>query len=268
LLPSDAFWAMNCPMRFSSTTADCVNLILSPSLSESGSPPGSRPMYCSPSTPAVRILALLSFVMLSNSVPIASVTYATGGLEEPGRAEKIALDLPPSIRVRPIGPDRTLSGMLATGEIDALYTARAPSSFLTGDGRVRRLFEDFPAVEREYFARTRLFPIMHTVVIRREIYQRHRWIAQSLTKAFIVAQRLAHADLGETAALKIMLPWLVAHLDETRRQMGHDFWAYGLAANTAVLDTFLRYSHEQGLSPRRLVPGDLFAPETFDSFKI
>jgi 4,5-dihydroxyphthalate decarboxylase len=202
------------------------------------------------------------------SVPIASVTYATGGLEEPGRAEKIALDLPPSIRVRPIGPDRTLSGMLATGEIDALYTARAPSSFLTGDGRVRRLFEDFPAVEREYFARTRLFPIMHTVVIRREIYQRHRWIAQSLTKAFIVAQRLAHADLGETAALKIMLPWLVAHLDETRRQMGHDFWAYGLAANTAVLDTFLRYSHEQGLSPRRLVPGDLFAPETFDSFKI
>jgi len=202
------------------------------------------------------------------AVPIDSVTYATGGLEEPGRAEKITLDLPPNIRVRPIGPDRTLSGMLATGEIDALYTARAPSSFLTGDGRVRRLFEDFPTVEQAYFARTGLFPIMHTVVIRREIYQSHRWVAQSLAKAFTAAQRVAYADLAETAALKTMLPWLVAHLDETRRRMGRDFWPYGLAANAAVLDTFLRYSHEQGLSPRRLTPETLFAPETLDSFKI
>jgi 4,5-dihydroxyphthalate decarboxylase len=203
-----------------------------------------------------------------HSVAVDSVTYLTGGLEESGRPEKIALELPPSIRVRRIGSNQTLSAMLAAGEIDALYTARAPSSFRSGDGRVKRLFTDFAAAERAYFERTRIFPIMHTVVIRREIYQRHRWIAQSLVKAFAAAQRAAYADLAETAALKTMLPWLVAHLEDTRRAMGNDFWPYGLAANTAALETFLRYSHEQGLSPRRLAPKDLFAPETLESFKI
>jgi 4,5-dihydroxyphthalate decarboxylase len=197
-----------------------------------------------------------------------SVTYATGGLEEPGRPEKLALDLPPAIRVRRIGPAQTLSSMLAAGEIDALYTARTPSSFRAGDGRVRRLFEDFPAVEREYFRATRIFPIMHTVVIRREVYDRHRWIAQSLFKAFQAAKTLACEDIEQTAALKVMLPWLPAHLEETRREMGEDFWSYGLAANAGVLDTFLRYSHEQGLSPRRRTPDQLFAPETLESFKI
>ena len=201
-------------------------------------------------------------------VAVNSVTYATGGLEEPGRPEKLALDLPPAIRIRRIGPTQTLSAMLADGEIDALYTARAPSSVRAGDGRVRRLFEQFADVEREYFRRTRIFPIMHTVVIRRDVYERHRWIAQSLTKAFERAQALAVEDLEQTAALKIMLPWLPAHLEDARREMGADFWPYGVAANAATLDTFLRYSHEQGLSPRRLTPDQLFAPETLESFRI
>jgi 4,5-dihydroxyphthalate decarboxylase len=204
----------------------------------------------------------------AHGVPVDSVTYATGGLEEPGRPEKLALDLPAGIRVRRIGPDQTLSAMLATGEIDALYTARAPSSFRAGDGRVRRLFEDFPAVERAYFRRTGIFPIMHTVVIRRDLYRRHRWIAQSLCKAFAAAQRDAYDDLAHTAALKTMLPWLTAHVEETRREMGEDYWPYGLPRNVEALATFLRYSHEQGLSRRRLSPDELFAPETLESFKI
>jgi 4,5-dihydroxyphthalate decarboxylase len=170
--------------------------------------------------------------------------------------------------VHPIGEGKTLSAMLEAGEIDALYTARAPSAFLAGDTRVRRLFGDFPAVERGYFERTGIFPIMHTVVIRRDIYESHRWVAQSLFKAFAAAQRLAYAELAETAALRTMLPWLVDHLDETRRRMGHDYWPYGLEPNAATLAAFLRYSHEQGLSSRRLAPEDLFAPETLASFKI
>jgi 4,5-dihydroxyphthalate decarboxylase len=201
-------------------------------------------------------------------VPVDSVTHVTGGLEEPGRPEKLALDHPSSIRIRRIGPTQTLSAMLATGEIDALYTARAPSSYRAGDGRVRRLFEDFVHVEREYYRRTRTFPIMHTIVIRRAVYERHRWIAQSLVKAFDAAKALAYEDLAHTAALKVMLPWLPAHLEDARREMGEDFWPYGLAANAGVLATFLRYSHEQGLSPRRLAPDELFAPETLESFKI
>jgi 4,5-dihydroxyphthalate decarboxylase len=201
-------------------------------------------------------------------VPVDSVTYVTGGEEEPGRSEKISLDLPPNIRVEPIGPGQTLAQMLASGEIAALQTARMPSTYATGDGRVRRLFEDFVDVERAYYRRTRIFPIMHTVVIRREVYERDPWIAQSLFKAFCAAQRYTYDDLRQTAALKTMLPWLIAHVDDTRRELGDDFWPYGFAPNRATLATFLRYHHEQGLSKRRLEPEALFAPETLESFRI
>ncbi len=201
-------------------------------------------------------------------VPADGATYRTGGEEEPGRPEKIKLDLPPSIRVEPIGPEQTLSAMLAAGEIDALYTARMPSTYGGSAGRVRRLFENYVEVERAYFRKTRIFPIMHTVVIRRELYEKHRWIAMSLYKAFCAAQQETYADLQVTAALKAMLPWLTAHVEEARREMGDDFWPYGYAKNRDTLATFLRYHHEQGLSKRRLAPEELFAPETLESFKI
>jgi 4,5-dihydroxyphthalate decarboxylase len=201
-------------------------------------------------------------------VPVTSVQYFTGGEEEPGRPEKLALSLPPEIRIQPIAETQTLSQALETGEIDALYTARAPSTFCHGSGRVRRLFSDYHSVEREYYSRTRIFPIMHTVAIRREIYERHPWVAQSLYKAFLAAQREVYEDLIETAALKYMLPWLHEHVAHTRQIMGPDFWPYGLQPNLPTLTTFLRYHFEQGLSGRQLTPQELFAPETFESFKI
>jgi len=203
-----------------------------------------------------------------HAVPVNSVTYYSGGEEEPGRPEKLKLDLPAGIRVERIGPDQTLSALLAVGEIDALYTARMPSSFRTGSGNVKRLFPDFVAVERDYFRRTGIFPIMHTVVIRRDVHERSPWVAQSLYKAFAAAQRETYEDLHETAALKTMLPWLTAHVEETRREMGDDFWPYGFQRNRDTLATFLRYSYEQGLSKRLLEPAELFAPETLESFKI
>ena len=201
-------------------------------------------------------------------VPVDSPTYVTGGEEEPGRDEKIRLDLPPNFRVQPIGPAQTLSSMLAEGEIAALQTARMPSTYLTRPDRVRRLFEDYVDAEKDYFRRTRIFPIMHTVAIRRELYEAHPWIAMSLYKAFAQAQKIAYAELYQTAALKTMLPWLTAHVEEARRELGEDFWPYGFHANRHVLDTFLRYHHEQGLSKRRLAPEDLFAPETLERFRI
>lgn len=201
-------------------------------------------------------------------VPVDSVTYFTGGEEEPGRSEKIRLDLPPNIRVQPIGPGQTLARMLLEGEIDALYTARMPSSFLNGGGRVRRLFEDYEQVERNYFRETGLFPIMHTVAMRRDVYESNRWIAQSLMKALRESQRRAYEDLYQTAALKVMLPWLTAHVEQVRSEMGEDFWPYGFEKNEANLRTFLRYHFEQGLSKRLLEPGELFAPEAMEAFKI
>jgi 4,5-dihydroxyphthalate decarboxylase len=198
-------------------------------------------------------------------VPVDSVEYKIGGEEEPGRDEKLALDLPPSIRVSPIGPADTLAEMLATGAIDALYSARIPSTL--GHG-VRRLFPDYVDVERAYYRKTKIFPIMHVVVIRREVYEKHRWLAQALYKAFVQSQQITYRDLAENAALKTMLPWAGAEFAAARELMGDDFWSYGFHANEHVLDTFTRYSYEQGLSKRKLDPKELFAPETLEAFKI
>ena len=201
-------------------------------------------------------------------VAVDSVTHVTGGEEEPNRSEKLKLDLPKNIRIERIGPDKILSRMLAEGEIDALFTARTPSSFRDGSGRVRRLFENYVDVERDYYRTTGIFPIMHTVVIRRDVYEANRWVAQSLLKAFDEAKQLTYRDLAETAAQKAMLPWAHAHFEEARRMMGEDFWSYGLERNRDTLATFLRYSFEQGLSKRQLSPEELFAPETLEAFKI
>ena len=201
-------------------------------------------------------------------VPVTSSTYFQGGEEEPGRPEKLPLKLPPEIQVRPIPLDRTLAAMIASGEIDALYATRAPSTFKTAPDKVRRLFENYQAAEREYFQKTKIFPIMHVIAIRRDVYEENPWVAQSLFKAFTLAQREAYEDLRETAALKVMLPWLVWHTEETEKMLGRDFWPYGLEPNLDNLSTFLRYSFEQGLSKRQLMPKELFAPESLESFKI
>jgi 4,5-dihydroxyphthalate decarboxylase len=201
-------------------------------------------------------------------VPIGGVHYFTGGQEEPGRVEKIDLGLPPEIKIEPISAGKTLSRMLEEREIDAIYAPRAPSTLHTNPAKVRRLFPDYAAVEREYYRKTGIFPIMHTMVVRRSVYEENPWVAQSLYKAFTAAKQEACRDLHEVAALKVTLPWLGSHLEDTEKLMGNDFWPYGLAANERALDTFLRYSWEQGLSRRKLTPRELFAPETFEAFKI
>jgi len=199
-------------------------------------------------------------------VPVDGVTYHTGGEEEPNRPEKLKLDLPPNIKVRPIGERDTLAAMIRDGGIDALYTARMPSTYQAGGaGPVRRLFEEYMEVEQAYYRKTRIFPIMHTVAIRRSLYEQHPWVAMSLYKAFVQAQRETYDDLYVTAALKAMLPWLTKHVEDARALMGDDFWPYGFAPNRATLDTFLRYHHEQGLSQRRLTSEDIFVAELLDS---
>jgi 4,5-dihydroxyphthalate decarboxylase len=202
-------------------------------------------------------------------VPVEAQTYYQGGEEEPNRPEKLKLELPPRIRVAQIGERDTLAAMLRDGGIDALYTARMPSTYKVGGaGAVRRLFENYMEVEQAYFRKSRIFPIMHTVAIRRTLYEQYPWIAMSLYKAFAQAQRETYEDLYVTAALKTMLPWLTKHVEDARSLMGDDFWPYGFAPNRETLATFLRYHHEQGLSKKQLQPEELFAPETLESFKI
>ncbi len=199
-------------------------------------------------------------------VAIDSCEYWTGGQEDPGRDEKQKLDLP--FKLNAIGPGQTLSQMIAAGEIDVIHSPRMPSTLQTQPDKVKRLFEDYVEVERAYYRKTKIFPIMHVIAIRREIYEQNRWIAMSLYKAFVEAQRICYHELFQTAALRNMLPWMIAEIEWLRREMGDDWWPYGYANNRHVLDTFLRYHHEQGLSKRRVQPEELFVPETLEAYKI
>jgi 4,5-dihydroxyphthalate decarboxylase len=195
-----------------------------------------------------------------HGLPVDAVRYRTGGLHAPGRPEKLAVNLPPSIDIAPIGAGETLSDLLAAGKIDALYTPRTPRAY--AEGRARRLFTDFPAAEEGYWRDTGIFPIMHVVVIRADVYERDRWIARSLMDAFATARRIALDGMAETAALRYMLPWLAAHVEHAQRVLGGDYWTYGLPGNEHTLDTIIRYAHEQGLIDARVPAAELFAPET------
>jgi 4,5-dihydroxyphthalate decarboxylase len=202
------------------------------------------------------------------AVPASSVRYRTGGLHSPGRVEKMRVEPPAGVRVSPIGAGQTLAQMLVDGDIDAVYSPRAPQPLLDGDKRVRRLFDDVRSEEQRYFAATGIFPIMHVVVLRREVYERNRWLARSLFKAFEQGRRQALETIEETAALRFMLPWLPEEVRRTKELLGDDYWPYGLAGNEATLRAFLRYSYAQGLAAREYEPAELFAPETLEEFVI
>lgn len=197
----------------------------------------------------------------------ADIRWFAGGQEQPGRREKVPLALPPDVRIEPIPEGRTLSGMLETGELDALFAARMPSPLVAGSTRVRRLFPDYRAVEADYFRRSRIFPIMHLVALRREIHEAHPWVAQSLYKALCEAKARCAQALYDTRALRVMLPWAVDDYEEARALMGEDFWSYGVGPNRHVLETFTRYAHEQGVAARRVAVDELFAPGTVDTFR-
>lgn len=200
-------------------------------------------------------------------VPIEGVHYFTGAVEGYNRSELGSLDLPDGVRVTPIQEGQSLSGMLAEGELDALYGAAVPSCYREkGQSRVSRLFPDYVQVEKEYFSRFGFIPIMHLIVIRREVYDQAPWVAQELTKAFVAAKEIAYAELAHSGELKVMLPWLVAELEETWSVFGgRDYWNYGVKENYTALQQFLQYSYEQGLSKGRFQPEELFAKETVNA---
>jgi 4,5-dihydroxyphthalate decarboxylase len=201
-------------------------------------------------------------------VPLDSPRLRTGGLDTPGRVEKQQVTVPAGVEVEPIPADRTLSDMLVNGEIDAVCCPRTPRPFADGRPEVRRLFADPRAEEERYFGQTGIFPIMHTVMLRPDVYEARRWLAQSLYKAFEEARAKAAERLLETAANPTMIPWSYDEVERTRRLMGKDFWSYGLEGNAAVLRTFLGYARDQGLTDRDLEPADLFVPETHASYVI
>ncbi len=197
----------------------------------------------------------------------ADISWRNGGLEQGGREERAPLHLPESVELQSIPKDETLAAHLDAGKIDALISARAPSSYHTNDD-IDRLFPDYRAAEREYFRKTGMFPIMHLVGIRRTIAEAHPWLPVNVYNAFVKAKNLCMEEFTEIGHLHTTLPWPVAECEEVKALMGEDYWRYGVQENAKELEAMARYSFDQGLSARKLEPEDLFAAPTFDLTKL
>lgn len=197
----------------------------------------------------------------------ADLRWRCGGLEEAGRGQVVALDLPAEVELQAIGAEETLSALLDEGRIDALITARAPSCF-GRNPQVVRLFPDYRAAEEAYFRRTGIFPIMHLVGIRRSLVEQHPWLPVNVFMAFEQAKQLCYVDLAKIGHLFTTLPWAVEELARTRALMGEDFWAYGVRKNAPVIQAMTRYAAEQGLTRRQLSAEDLFPASVIDLAKV
>ncbi|WP_270936492.1 PhnD/SsuA/transferrin family substrate-binding protein [Falsiroseomonas oryzae] len=196
------------------------------------------------------------------------ITWVRGGYESPGRIEKLSVTLPEGVRVENAPEGKTISGMLADGELDGVMGPRAPSCFERGDPHIRWLFEDPTAEAIAWYGKTRIFPVMHVLGIRKALVEKHAWLPGAVTKAFEASKRIALARLTDTSATKVTLPFVEENLRRARQLMGEDFFSYGLAPNRHVFEWFLRHHHAQGLSGRVLAPEELFHPSTLEAHKV
>ena len=210
-------------------------------------------------TAAVRARGFLSD---EYDVRTEEMSWLQGGMGEPGRQDKWPNNLPAGFPLQPIGPSDSLNRLLEEGGIDAIICARTPRAYKARNGSVRRLFEDFETVEKAYYQRTKIFPIMHLVGIRRELYEKHPWIARNLYQAFCEAKRISQAELFETAALRIGLPWLVSSAEGARKVLGDDIFPYGYENSLPTLKTMSRHLMEQCIAIRPVDPEELFPATT------
>jgi len=188
------------------------------------------------------------------------IRWFEGG--EGAKVKEVDVTLPPDVRLEHVPDGTHLGDMVAAGELDAFIGARRPAAYGKG---VSRLFPDFRTAERAYYERTRIFPIMHTVVLKEELVRQYPWLPRSLYDAFTEAKRLAYERLHFTAALLTSLPWQVAEAEETRALMGDDPFAYGIARNRTTVETLAAYSFRQNLAPRRLTIEEMFVPSMLDT---
>ncbi len=193
-------------------------------------------------------------------VQTSQIRWRNGGLQKPGRGERTPISLPPNIELQTIPPDKTLSGMLADGEIDALITAVQPNCYAQRAANVGRLFPNFREVEEAYFRKTGMFPIMHMMAVRKSLAAQHPWLAGNILKACLTARSLVAEEMKSTGMFYSMLPWLSDDLARAHAVMGPNMWPYGVTANRGELEAMLRWSHEQGLAPRHGTVEEIFAP--------
>ena len=207
------------------------------------------------------------FLQHDYGVKPTDMRWFSGGLNEPGRKQRVATKPIPGLEMS-YTDTRTLSEMLDKGEIDALVGAREPDCFRKKSPNVARLFSSYREVEAEFYKRTGIFPIMHLVVLKREVYEKHPWIAYSLYKAFVESKEMCANEMSMQSALRYMLPWMIPELEGTIRILGEDYWPYGLDVNRKAIETFIGYQAEQGLIESVFMAEEMFSPETIDVARI
>ena len=216
-----------------------------------------------PEYPMTAALWIRGILQDEYGVAASDLQWRVGGQEVPISKPRISIELPPSISVERISGDSTLNGMLDSGNLDAIMSARAPSCLETND-KVVRLFPNYRADEEAYFAKTGMFPIMHLIAIRRSLVEQHPWLPVHVYRAYLEARSICYQRLGEVGHLYTMLPWPVDEFDRARELMGDDYWRYGVNNNGKEIEAMTRYAFEQGLTDRKLSPKELFAPSTLD----
>jgi 4,5-dihydroxyphthalate decarboxylase len=203
-----------------------------------------------------------------HDVKPSDLIWVMGGIEHPGRPEKISIKLSPGVRMEDAPAGTTISELLERGDIDGFIAPRAPSLAGKSNPHIGWLFADPIAAGRAYFKRTGIFPIMHITGIRRELVDKHPWLPAAVFKALQQSKVKCLAALEDTSATKITLPFVEEQLRAARELMGDDFWSYGLDPNRNVLEKFLRHHYSEGLSARLVAPEELFHPSTHESFTI
>ncbi|OZI27188.1 MULTISPECIES: ABC transporter substrate-binding protein [Bordetella] len=198
----------------------------------------------------------------------SDVTWVRGGIDQPGRPEKIKLKLPDDVTMIDAPADTTISDMLDRGEIEGFMAPRAPFGAARNNPDVGWLFDDPTAVAKDYYNRTGIFPIMHVVGLRRTLAQQHPWLPGALLKAFEQSKAAALAKLEDTSATKVTLPFVEEQLKAARDTLGKDYWSYGVEPNRRTLEAFTRHHHAQGLSSRHVAVDELFHPGTYETYKI
>lgn len=198
----------------------------------------------------------------------ASIQWVRGGIEQPGRAEKIAIAPPQGVQISEAPAGRSLSELLLAGDIDGLIGPRTPSVMRAAHPQIGWLFPDPRSAAIENYRRTKNFPIMHLIGVRRTLVERHAWLPAAVLKAFEHAKAAAFTSLADTSASKVMLPFVDQQLHEAQELMGQDFWPYGVSPNRRCLEYFLQQHHRQGLSNRLVTIAELFHPATFEVARI
>ncbi len=196
------------------------------------------------------------------------VTWVRGGIDTPGRPEKIKLELPPGVKIESAPEGKTISDMLHEGAIDGFIAPRPPGGAAARNPDCAWLFDDPTAEAKDYFRRTGIFPIMHVVGIRKELAAQHSWLPGAVFKAFSESKAKALELLADTSATKVTLPFVEEQLKAARETLGEDFWSYGVEKNRKTLEAFLHHHHAQGLSARKLGVEELFHPSTYGTYSI